>query len=146
MKLIRSNPSTALSRVSDFDDWFRSPFAGLPGLSRFFDWDGFLGQGRLAGSLATDIHEDKDNYYARFEVPGVKKEDVKLELDNRMLTVLIDRKEKHGDEESTFNYSRSISVPESVKPEGISAKLEDGILIVTLPKSEERKPRNIEVG
>src|SRR5262249_43065884 len=77
MKLIRTNPSTALSRVSDFDDWFRSPFAGLPGLSRFFDWESFLGQGRLTGSLATDIHEDKDNYYARFEVPGVKKDDVK---------------------------------------------------------------------
>jgi HSP20 family protein len=141
MKLIRyNNPFSSLGRVADFDDWFRNPFASLPSLSRFFNWND-----SGAGSLATDIHEDKDNYMARFEMPGVKKEDVKIELNDRLLTVSAEKKEKTGDEESSFSYSRSISVPDSVKADAITAKLEDGILTVTLPKSEERKPRNIEL-
>jgi len=137
------NPSSRLSRVTDFDGWFRNPLAGLPAFSRLFDWESFGDQ--ALGRLATDIHEDKDNYYASFEVPGVKKDDVKIELNDRMLTVTVDRREKSGESESSFTSTRSISVPDSVKPEGILAKLEDGILTVTLPKSEERKPRTIEV-
>jgi len=144
MKLIRTNPSNSnLSRISDFDEWFRSPFAGLSPLSRFFNFVGFPDSD--LGSLATDIHEDKDNYYARFEVPGVKKEDVKIELNDRMLTVTVEKKEKRGDEESSYSSTRSVSVPESVKQEAIGAKLEDGVLTVTLPKSEERKPKTITV-
>src|SRR6187431_2641609 len=144
MKLTRyNNPSSSLARVTDFDEWFRNPFAGLPAFSRLFDWEGSGSQ--ALGRLATDIHEDKDNYYASFEVPGVKKEDVKIELNDRLLTVTADRKEKTGERESSFTSARSISVPDGVKSDGILAKLEDGILTVTLPKNEERKPRNIDV-
>lgn len=128
MKLIRSN----------------HPFSALPAFSRLFDWEGGFGSPSL-GRLATDIHEDKDNYYATFEVPGVKKEDVKLELNDRLLTVTVARKEKTGDTESSYSSTRSISVPDSVKSDAILAKLEDGLLTVTLPKSEERKPRSIDV-
>ena len=144
MKLIRSNPFQALNRVSDFDDWFRHPFANLGSLGRFFDVDKFFRESG-AGQLATDIHEDKDHYYARFEVPGVKKEDVKIELHNSLLTVSAEKKEKRGDEEHSFILTRSISVPESVRADAINAKLEDGLLTVILPKLEERKPRAIEV-
>jgi HSP20 family protein len=145
MKLTRHNaPQSGLARVADFDEWFRNPFVGLPAFSRLFDWESAFGSEAL-GRLATDIHEDKDNYYATFEVPGVKKEDVKLELNDRLLTVTVARKEKSGDSESSFTSARSISVPDSVKSDAIVAKLEDGILTVTLPKSEERKPRNIDV-
>jgi HSP20 family protein len=145
MKLIPSNnPSSGLGRVTDFDDWFRNPFAGLPAFSRLFDWEGAFGSQAL-GRLATDIHEDKDNYYATFEVPGVKKDDVKIELNDRLLTVTVERKEKTGESESSYSSVRSISVPDSVKSDAILARLEDGILTVTLPKSEERKPRHIEV-
>src|SRR6187401_703809 len=97
MKLTRYNvPQSGLARVADFDEWFRNPFVGLPSLSRLFDWESAFGSQAL-GRLATDIHEDKDNYYATFEVPGVKKEDVKIELNNRLLTVIVDRKEKTGE-------------------------------------------------
>jgi HSP20 family protein len=145
MKLTRYNtPPSTLGRVTDFDEWFRHPFAGLPSLSRLLDWDGAYA-GATTGSLATDIHEDKDNYFATFEVPGVKKEDVKVEFNDRLLTVTVVRKEKNGDTESSYTASRSVSVPDSVNPEAIAAKVEDGILTVTLPKSEERKPRTIEI-
>lgn len=145
MKLIRTNPVSGLARVSDFDDWFQNPFAGHPlNLFRSLGWDKLLGSAENA-TLAADVHEDQENYYARFEMPGVKKEDVKIELKQNLLTVTAERKEKSGEEESSFSLSRSISVPDTVKADAIGARLEDGILTVTLPKAEERKPKNIQV-
>ena len=76
-------------------------------------------------------------------VPGVKKEDVKIELNNGLLTVSAEKREKNGDNESSFSLTRSVSVPDGVNADAIAAKLEDGILNVTLPKAENRKPRNI---
>lgn len=143
MKILRSNPSSTLSnRVADFDEWFRHPFAGLPSLGQFFS---NLSEvlPNVNDRLAVDVHEDKDNYYASFEVPGVKKEDVKIELNNGLLTVSAEKREKTGENESSFSMTRSVSVPDGVNAEGIAAKLEDGILNVTLPKAEHRKPRTI---
>lgn len=129
---------------NNLENWLQHSFAGFPALSRFLN--GTLTQGgQASGHLATDIHEDKDHYYAVFEAPGVKKEDLKVELHDRLLTVSFERKYHHGDEESSYTSSRSISVPDSVRPDGIAAKLEDGILTVSLPKSEERKPRVINI-
>jgi HSP20 family protein len=146
MKLMtRNNTPANLNRVTDFDDWFRNPFAALPTFGRFFEMPDFY-SGATSMRLAADIHEDKDHYYARFEVPGVKKEDVKVELNNSILTVSADRKEKTAEGESSYTLSRSVSVPEGVNGEAIFAKLEDGVLTVTLPKAEHRKPRSIEVG
>ena len=142
MKLIRSNPSS-LGRVSDFDEWFRHPFAGLPSLGQFFSNLGEVFPGVSGDKLAVDVHEDKDNYFASFEVPGVKKEDVKIELNNGLLTVSAEKREKDGENESSYSLTRSVSVPEGVNIETIAAKLEDGILNVTLPKAEHRKPRTI---
>ncbi len=142
MKLIRSTPSS-LGRVSDFDEWFRHPFAGLPSLGQFFNNLSEVFPGVPGDRLAVDVHEDKDNYYASFEVPGVKKDDVKIELNNGLLTVSAEKREKNGDNESSFSLTRSVSVPDGVNADGIAAKLEDGILNVTLPKAENRKPRTI---
>ncbi len=142
MKLIRTTPSS-LNRVSDFDEWFRHPFAGLPSLSHFLTNLGEVFPGVAGDKLAVDVHEDKDNYFASFEVPGVKKEDVKLELHNGLLTVSAEKREKNGDNESSYSLTRSVSVPDGVNVETIAANLEDGILTVTLPKAEHRKPRTI---
>lgn len=142
MKLIRSIPPS-LNRVSDFDEWFRHPFTGLPSLGHFFSNLGEVYPGVSGDKLAVDVHEDKDSYFASFEVPGVKKEDVKIELNNNLLTVSAEKRDKNGENESSCCLTRSVSVPEGVKVEAIVAKLEDGILTVTLPKSENRKPRSI---
>lgn len=144
MKLTRFNPAN-LARVSDFDEWFRHPFAGFPSLGQFF---GSLPEFMTAGSaghLAADIHEDKDNYFAQFEVPGVKKEDVKVELNNQLLTVTVEKKEKNGEGEKSYMLTRSVSVPDGVKADAITAKLEHGVLSVALPKAEHRKPKTIEI-
>ncbi|MBL9131362.1 MAG: Hsp20/alpha crystallin family protein [Verrucomicrobiaceae bacterium] len=142
MKLLRTHPS-ALARVSDFDEWFRHPYAGLPSLGQFFSQLGEVFPGVSSDKLAVDVHEDKDAYHTRFEVPGVKKDDVKIELNNGMLTVTAEKREKNGDSESSYTLSRSVYVPDGVNIEAIAAKLEDGILNITLPKAEHKKPRTI---
>lgn len=144
MKLTRCNPAGyAPAQVADFDQWLRNPFASFPAFGNLFD----LGFSSAAPArLATDVYEDADSYYARFEVPGVKKEDVKVELHDRLLTVSVEKREKSDDGEQSYSMSRSVSVPDSVAPDRIAAKLEDGLLTVTLPKQEQRKPRTIQVG
>lgn len=142
MKLTRFTPSSFdLGRVADFDQWLRHPFAGLPGVGQLLG-EFFPG---TSGRLATDVHEDSNNYYATFELPGVKREDIKVEVHDRLLTVSADRREKEGDKEQSFTLTRSVSVPEGVRADAIAAKLEDGILTVTLPKQESRKPKVVEV-
>lgn len=144
MKLIRTTPSS-LARVSDFDEWFRHPYTGLPSLGHFFNNLSEVFPGVTGDKLAVDVHEDKDAYHASFEMPGVKKENVKIELNNGMLTVTAEKREKNGESESSYTLSRSVSVPEGVNVEAIAAKLEDGILNLTLPKAEHKKPRTIEL-
>jgi HSP20 family protein len=142
MKLARYTPSFDLAKVADFDQWLRNPFAGFPAMGQFLNDFMTVGQ---SGRLAADVHEDKDNFYARFELPGLKKEDIKVEIHDRLLSVSAERGGKEGEAETSFSMSRSISVPEGVRGDAISAKLEDGILTVTLPKQEQRKPKTIEI-
>jgi HSP20 family protein len=100
---------------------------------------------QASATLAVDVYEDEVNYYARFEVPGVKKEDTKVELEDRRLAVSVSRKTVTSESESSVELSRSLTVPDGINVEAISAKLEDGLLTVTLPKAETRKPRVIEL-
>jgi HSP20 family protein len=141
MKLTRYSPAS-LTRVPNFDDWLRHPLAGLPALGPMFD--SFFGEPNT-NRLATDIFEDTEHYYARFEIPGVKKEDVKVELNDRLLTVTVEKQEKSNNQEQSCSLTRSVSVPDSVAADRISAKLEDGLLTVILPKQEQRKPRTINI-
>jgi len=142
MRLTRYTPCAPAARATDFDQWLRNPFAGYPAMTNLFDLGNFFGS-TVGPQLATDVYEDADNFYARFEVPGVKKEDVKLELTNGLLTVTVDKREATEKGEQSQSITRSLSVPESVAADKVSAKQENGVLTVTLPKQADRKPRNI---
>jgi HSP20 family protein len=80
------------------------------------------------------------------ELPGFDRKDVSVELENEVLTITATRKpadkEGEGREES---FSRSITVDKSVLADKVTAKLENGLLRVTLPKTEERRPKLIKV-
>jgi HSP20 family protein len=117
-------------------------FAGFGRLPGWAD-DVFAGPG--LAEIPVDLYDDGDNYVARAELPGVKKADVNLELDNAVLTLTAERKFKSGDQESVRKYSRSISVGEDVQADKVKATLVDGILTVTMPKSETQKPRSIAI-
>lgn len=142
MQLLRSNPTFRLGRVADFDSWMRPPFAAFPFMGQ---WLNEVLPGLHQGRPAADVYEDADHYHACLELPGVRKEDIKVEVQDRLLQVSAERRETSGGQETSFTLARSIAVPESVATDGIFAKLENGLLQITLPKQEHRKPRSIEV-
>ena len=134
MKLIRyAYPDKAYNH--DLEPWFDNAFEA------FANALGYRPTRRHANP-PVDLYDDKDNYYVRFEIPGVKKEDLTVEIENALLTL----KGTYKNGEKTLSFSRSVSVPEgSLKASAATAALDNGILTVTLPKSAESKPRTIAV-
>jgi HSP20 family protein len=97
---------------------------------------------------AVDISEKDREYLVKAQLPGVKKDDVKIELLNGVLTITGERKfEKEEKTEKTHRvesaygaFTRSFTVPEDVLAEKIAAEFKDGILAVRLPKTDIKKP------
>ena len=99
-----------------------------------------------SGLMRTDIREAGGNYVLEIELPGFKKEDVSVKLENGCLTVTaskgLDKDEQKEDsgyirrERWSGSCSRSFYVGENVRPEDIKAKMEDGILHLTMPKEQ----------
>jgi len=142
MKLIRyeypQSPAT-----SAFDRLFGT---GASSLERFGSLlDDFFGASAGVRQPSVDLYEDDQNYYARLELPGVRKDGVDIELENAVLTVSSAHEEKSDEARQAFSFQRSISVPDGVDAEKVSAKLDDGILTITMPKQEARKPRQISI-
>jgi len=118
-------------------------------LNRFFgsQQDG----GRLA-PFGVDVREDADHLYVDAELPGFRKEDVDITLENQTLTISAERKEeeeKKGDlllhERRYRQFLRSFTLPPTVDEKTVDAKLADGILKITLNKREETKPRKVAI-
>jgi HSP20 family protein len=94
-----------------------------------------------------NISETKNDYELEFNVPGRKKEDLKISVDKNILTVSFEKKEEIADEnrkqikrEFTLQpFKRSFTLDEKVIPDNIAAKYENGLLILTIPKKEEVK-------
>ena len=142
MKLIRyaypqSQASSAFNRLFDL---------GAPTIERFGSiFDDLLGAEAGFHQPAVDLYEDDQNFYARFELPVVNRDTVDLELENAVLTIRSQEETKEKSEVSRTSFERSISVPDGVELEKVSAEMKDGILTVTMPKAEARKPRQISI-
>jgi len=101
---------------------------------------------------ALDLHQNNDNIVALVELPGMRKEDIDISLQDGMLIISGERKEetKEGNgatrtERYTGKFRRSITLPSRVDMNKVSATYKDGILTVTLPKAEEAKPKQIKI-
>ena len=102
---------------------------------------------------AVDIYEDKDAYLIKAELPEIEKEDVKVSLDNNVLTISGARKFEHEDKRDNYHrveraygqFTRSFTLPNNVETEKIGAEFKTGVLRLTIPKKEEAKPKQIEV-
>jgi len=102
---------------------------------------------------ACDVFEDKDAVKIVAEVPGVRPEDVKLSIENNLLTIRGEKKQQaeetnervHRYERSYGTFERTFSLPTTVDPERIDANYTHGILTVTIPKAERARPREIPV-
>jgi HSP20 family protein len=102
---------------------------------------------------AMDLVETGDHFVLRADLPGLGEDDVKIELEDGTLTVSGERRAEHegGDEgfyrvERAFGpFARSLTLPQGIDPEGVTAHFDRGVLEVRIPKPEERKPRRIEI-
>lgn len=102
---------------------------------------------------AMDLYEDRDNFYVRAELPGMKKEDIELSLHNGSLSISGERKsedefkdaEVYRSERFVGRFQRTVTLPTPVASDKVKARYQDGILTVTMPKAEESKPKQIEV-
>lgn len=100
-----------------------------------------------------DVLESKDSYLIRAELPGMKKEDFNLEVKEGTLTLSGERKlekpadgvEYHRVERVAGKFTRSFTLPQTVKTNDIKASYRDGILEIHVPKTEEAKPRQISI-
>lgn len=92
-----------------------------------------------------DVYGDDDHYYVTAELPGVGKDAIDLKVENSVLTIAVNMEEKSENASSARTMTRSITVGDDIDIEGVSAKLENGILQVSLPKAEERRPRKISI-
>ena len=101
------------------------------------------------GSMRADIKETDNEFIIDIEIPGVKKEDIKLDLKDDILSVCVEQNEEVNEERDNYirrerkygSCNRSFYVPD-IKHEAISAKYANGILTVNLPKAEEVKQKN----
>jgi HSP20 family protein len=130
-------------------------------LSRFFGandlapfWRGEREDVKIADwRPAVDIEETEEAYLIKVELPEVRKEDVKVSVQNGILTLQGERrmeKEKkdrkvHRVERFYGNFVRSFALPDEVEAQDVSAEFKDGMLYVRMGKSEKAKPRSIEV-
>ena len=111
---------------------------------------------RLAGSGVfplINLTEDKDNYYLRAELPGVKAEDLDIQTAHNDVVIAGERKPVeeganvrfHRRERDTGNFSRIVKLPAEIDSAKIEARLALGVLTVTIPKAEVAKPRQIQI-
>jgi HSP20 family protein len=116
-----------------FNDFFK-PW------NEWFNNDTFLA--KAISVPAVNITEHKDQYEVALAVPGMKKSDFKIDLDDNMLTISSEKEESSEEKEKKFtrkeysysSFSRSFSMPEEINKDKIEAKYEDGVLKISLPR------------
>ena len=132
----------------------------------FRSLDQFLGDGAFGGNFlantgstrdgwvpAIDVRETEDAFVFTAELPGLNKEDVAITLEENVLTLSGERKFENEDTKNEFRriersfgrFTRSFTLPHEVSSEKVEAKYGDGLLTVTIPKTEKTKPRKIEI-
>lgn len=102
---------------------------------------------------AMDLTEADDHYLLKADLPGLSEEDISLELENGALTISGERKAEHESDEKGWHriersfgsFSRTLTLPEGIDPDAVTAEFDRGVLNIRIPKPEQVKPRRIEV-
>lgn len=102
---------------------------------------------------AVDVRESDDEFLFTAELPGIKRDDVSITLDDNVLTISGERKfeseenreQFHRVERSYGTFTRSFTLPHEVAEDKVKASFQDGLLSVTVPKTEKAKPRQIDI-
>src|SRR4051794_2801599 len=101
-----------------------------------------------------DLVEAEDHFVLKADLPGLAEDDVNIEVQDGALTISGERKAEHEQREKGWyriersfgRFSRSLTLPDGVDPDAITANFDRGVLSVTIPKPEQRKPRRIQIG
>lgn len=126
----------------------RSDFFDLDNVFDNFFNDTIAGFFTTANPIRTDIRETDKEYIIEADMPGVRKEDIRLEIEDGVLTIGVEHNEHVDEKRDNYirrerrygSYCRSFHL-DGIKQDKVSAKYNDGVLVVTLPKSEESKDR-----
>jgi len=145
MAITRWRPFRDIVTMQDDMNRFFEDFFGHP-LVRTEWSDG-------AWNPTMDVSETKDDLVIKAEMPGMNKEDVKISIHDNVLTLKGEKKQEkeekdanyHRIERSYGSFCRSFTLPTSVKADKVKATYKDGVLNVTLPKTEEAKPKEIPI-
>ena len=147
-------------RLFDLPTWrYRNPFEELERMRGQMDrvLEGFSGSPALRPSAgvfpAVNLTEDGDHYHVRAELPGIKADDLDIQMTGRNLMISGERKIEpevegaryHRREREGGKFSRVIGMPGDVDSDKVEARLANGILTVSVAKSEAAKPRTIKI-
>ena len=126
-------------------------------LDRIFDspWGELSRAAQVLNSWtpALDVSEDKDKFTVRAEVPGMKREEIAVTIHDGLLSITGERKAEgktegeavHRQERFYGKFERTVTLPAHVAADKVKAQYKDGVLTITLPKTEEAKPKQIDV-
>jgi HSP20 family protein len=145
MALVRWEPVRELTSLQSemnrlFNTFFDTPTPGNGGAGR--RW-----------IPAMDLVETDEHFVLKADLPGLTEDDVNIEVEDNVLTVSGERKAEHEDkregyvrvERSYGAFRRSLTLPEGIDPEAVTASFDKGVLEVRIPKPEERKPRKVAI-
>ncbi len=144
MALIRWEPAPAHSLQSELSRLFGSVFEAPHA-------DNGIQARRFTPPM--DLVEENGEYVLHADLPGVREDDVKVELEDNVLTVSGERSSQHEQEKDGYrrieraygSFTRSLTVPDGVAADSVQAHFENGVLTVRIPKPEQRKPHKVAI-
>ena len=119
----------------------------------FYGWPSFEKESDVSWVPRLDIHETEKEFVLDVEIPGMQKKDIKVGVKNNILTISGERKKERETKEKDYSsverhygkFERSLTLSGAVNAEKIIADYKDGLLTLTLPKTEEAKPKELSV-
>ena len=165
MRLVHYTYPSFRTATPAFRGFQRSPWSGFESeIDRLFETAlADLGDTASPSRFPVDLYEDKANTYVRAELPGVSRDDIKVELSDGTLTIAASRQTPAhstgsagsppagsgqavgGKPADALSFSRSLCIADEVQADKITASYENGVLTVTLPKREVAAPKKITV-
>ena len=143
----------ALQRIDPFRD-LRNWETTMNRLWRGFGETPSRREHPVNGTIAVDIIQKPEETLVNASLPGVKPEDIDVTIEDNVLTVKAERRDEHQEEDSRYlvrersygRYYRALRLPDTVDVSKVTSNFEGGVLTITLPKAEEKKPKQIKVG
>ena len=149
MALVRWEPARELHTIQQemnrlFNTFFDAPASG----------SGTGAGGARRWVPAMDLVETESHFVLRADLPGLDEKDVEIEVQDNVLTISGERRYEHEAKKDGYyrlergsgQFSRTLTLPDGVDAEAITAAFDKGVLEVRVPKPEERKPRRVQIG